>query len=159
MKKINGQILIIGAGACGLMAAKELSAKGYGVTILEADNHVGGRIHTITDASFNIPLKTGAEFIHGKFPETFNVLYDATIAFNKVEGKHFQEYQGNWKPLHDVTEGWDKLIKEMKQLEEDIPLRNFLDINFPGDEYVLLCSAVRHYAEALTWQTLIPQAL
>lgn len=40
-------ILIIGAGITGLSAAVDLIEKGYAVTIIEARDRIGGRIHSI----------------------------------------------------------------------------------------------------------------
>ena len=42
-------ISIIGAGAAGLMAARELAKAGKKILIIEAGNCAGGRIHTIRD--------------------------------------------------------------------------------------------------------------
>jgi monoamine oxidase len=41
------RVIIIGAGAAGLAAARELSAAGVETVVLEARDRVGGRIHTI----------------------------------------------------------------------------------------------------------------
>lgn len=49
-------IIIIGAGAAGLMAAKILSGKKKNVLVLEARNRLGGRIHTMAN-SFSSTLK------------------------------------------------------------------------------------------------------
>ncbi len=58
-------IIVIGAGASGLMAARILAEKNYDVTVLEARGRIGGRIHTAS-LGFSKPLEQGAEFIHGK---------------------------------------------------------------------------------------------
>lgn len=56
--------LVIGAGMAGLAAADSLHKAGETVTVLEARNRIGGRVHT--DRSFSdIPVELGAEFIHG----------------------------------------------------------------------------------------------
>ena len=44
---VKMDILIIGAGAAGLMVAYKLSAKYKNVIVLEARDRIGGRIHTI----------------------------------------------------------------------------------------------------------------
>ena len=67
-------VLIIGAGASGLMAARELTKQQKSVMILEARNRTGGRIHTVRDDKLELPAELGAEFIHGKLPVTLNLL-------------------------------------------------------------------------------------
>lgn len=45
---MDKKIIVIGAGAAGMAAATKLVSNGFrNVTILEAENRVGGRIHTI----------------------------------------------------------------------------------------------------------------
>ncbi|PZA06245.1 MULTISPECIES: FAD-dependent oxidoreductase [unclassified Meiothermus] len=55
--------LVLGAGVAGLAAAQELRRANHQVTVLEARDRVGGRIHT--NRSFAaVPIELGAEFIH-----------------------------------------------------------------------------------------------
>lgn len=64
-KNFSGSILIIGAGASGLMAANTLKYMGVeNYTILEASNCFGGRIKKATGFVEDIPLDIGAEWIH-----------------------------------------------------------------------------------------------
>lgn len=56
-------VLVIGAGMAGLAAANELTSAGCTVTVLEARDRVGGRVHT--DTSWGVPLELGAAWVHG----------------------------------------------------------------------------------------------
>jgi len=58
----ENKIIVVGAGISGLAAAKDLQAKGYNVTVLEATDKIGGRIDT--DNSLGIPFEKGASWIH-----------------------------------------------------------------------------------------------
>jgi monoamine oxidase len=63
-------VLVIGAGAAGLGAARALADAGRRVVILEARDRIGGRVWT--DHSFGpVPVERGAEFIHGERAETW----------------------------------------------------------------------------------------
>jgi monoamine oxidase len=56
-------IIIIGAGISGLAAAKKLQDKGFKVTVLEAQDKVGGRLRT--NRSLGFSFDEGASWIHG----------------------------------------------------------------------------------------------
>lgn len=56
-------VTVIGAGIAGLTAARVLVQKGFTVTVLEAQERVGGRV--CTDRTLGIPFDKGASWIHG----------------------------------------------------------------------------------------------
>lgn len=70
----NKRILIIGAGLTGLLAAYRLEQKGHRVTILEARNRLGGRIHTLYSGS-TAPMEMGATWL-GKKHQSLTKLLD-----------------------------------------------------------------------------------
>jgi len=57
--------IIIGAGIAGLVAGDYLRKKGWGVTILEARERVGGRGWSRADWKGKNPMDMGASWIHG----------------------------------------------------------------------------------------------
>ena len=59
-------VIVIGAGAAGMGAAKELKTQGCNVTVLEARNRTGGRINTDTMGTTKVDM--GASWIHGIGP-------------------------------------------------------------------------------------------
>lgn len=65
-------VVVIGAGAAGLTAARELTAKGQSVLVLEAAGKVGGRVLSDTSLA-GWHLELGPEFLHG---EKNNLLLD-----------------------------------------------------------------------------------
>ena len=143
----RSDIIIVGAGACGLMAAKELLSQGKRVMILEAKPHAGGRIHTIESKSFLQPVETGAEFIHGKLPVTLDLLKKAGIAYTKVKGEMFRNSSGKWHETDEQVEGWDDLMKKMKNLEDDTTLTLFLNIYFAEEKHNELRQQALQYAQ------------
>jgi monoamine oxidase len=58
------RIGVIGAGAAGLAAARDLADAGWTVTVLEARDRIGGRIETIHDPAWGIPVELGASWVH-----------------------------------------------------------------------------------------------
>ncbi len=89
-------LLIAGAGAAGLMAARELSRQGYHITILEGRDRTGGRIHTLDDPLFPIPVEAGAEFIHGKLPLTFSLLKEYKLEKIEAGGRFYTIVNGQY---------------------------------------------------------------
>ena len=57
-------VVVVGAGIAGLSAARWLADNGHAVTILEARDRIGGRIHT-SRLWPDIPIDLGASWIHG----------------------------------------------------------------------------------------------
>lgn len=55
-------VVVVGAGAAGIFAARELIRLGRSVQVVEARERAGGRLHT--DRSLGAPFDAGAAFIH-----------------------------------------------------------------------------------------------
>jgi monoamine oxidase len=55
-------VIVIGAGGAGLTAARELTAQGVSVLVLEARNRIGGR--AFTDSSLGVAWDRGCSWMH-----------------------------------------------------------------------------------------------
>src|SRR4030095_8365497 len=109
-------VIVIGAGAAGLMSAYELSRNGRAVVVLEASDRLGGRIHTFNDSSFSQPVELGAEFIHGNMQLTLQLLKDAGLRYYPTKGKMFHLENGEWEKQNDFSDGWNELMNQMEDL-------------------------------------------
>ena len=65
---LNGtRVVVAGGGLAGLAAARDLEAAGATVTMIEARNRVGGRVHTLRDAfEGRQHAEAGADLIEGE---------------------------------------------------------------------------------------------
>ena len=104
----EAEIVIVGAGAAGLAAARELSEAKFSVIVLEARHRIGGRIHTHFD---RLPIELGAEFVHGKPPETLEIVERAKLSLHQVPNIHWHLHDGVltksgqfWSKVEDVME-------------------------------------------------------
>jgi monoamine oxidase len=138
-------IIIIGAGAAGLMAASELSKKGKTVLILEGRDRIGGRVHSIIENE--IMYEAGAEFIHGNLPLTLGLLKEFGISYSRNAGEMGRSKNGKWIRENDFMKGWDLLIEKMGKLKRDIDLKSFLDLNFKGLKYRNLRDSATRFAQ------------
>ena len=138
-------IIIIGAGAAGLMAASELSKKGKTVLILEGRNRIGGRVHSIIEN--DILYEGGAEFIHGNLPLTLGLLKEFGISYSRNSGEMGRSKNGKWIRENEFMKGWDLLIEKMGKLKKDVDLKSFLDLNLKGLKYRNLRDSATRFAQ------------
>jgi monoamine oxidase len=129
-------IVIIGAGAAGLMAARTLAKAGKRVLVLEARDRIGGRIHTVGDAEL------GAEFIHGNLPVTFNLLKEGGLQARSASAEMWQYENGSLTTDTIFSLGWDEVMDRLNELETDITITEFLNRYFNEDRYADLRAAV-----------------
>jgi monoamine oxidase len=141
--EMSSTILIIGAGAAGLMAAHRLAGEGFSVTLLEASTTPGGRMHTFSVPGFTGFVEAGAEFVHGDLPITLQLAAEAGIALIPTRYSQLKTHNDG---ISEPTL-WDELMKEMARLEGDMPVAQFLATHFSGPKYAGLRRSVQGYAE------------
>ena len=91
---MSKDVIVVGAGMAGLAAARTLTEAGIGVTLVEAQDRVGGRIYTLP--SDELPIELGAEFIHGLPLELIRLVDEAGLTRFELEGETgcFREWHG-----------------------------------------------------------------
>lgn len=121
-------VIVIGAGAAGLAASRQLSGAGMSVLILEARNRLGGRIHTERQLGSSLPIELGAEFVHGTPSETWDILRSARLAVCDVADTHWFLRDGQLS--HDL-QFWGKIeaiFSRIKKVSEpDLSFAEYLE--------------------------------
>lgn len=72
-------MIVIGAGAAGLTAARALSNAQLHTVIIEARDRIGGRIFSLKRPDCPVPIELGAEFVHGSPPQLCAVIREAGV--------------------------------------------------------------------------------
>jgi monoamine oxidase len=106
-------VIVIGAGAAGISAARELHGPGVRVIVLEARARIGGRIYTRRDSGTPLPIELGAELIHGRAEEVSAAIAESGLRAVDVSGAHWQAKNGRLQPAPDF---WNRLDRVMRLL-------------------------------------------
>ncbi|HZM93597.1 MAG TPA: NAD(P)/FAD-dependent oxidoreductase [Vicinamibacterales bacterium] len=139
---VKAEVLVIGAGAAGLAAARALHEAGVDIIVVEARDRPGGRIWTRRETG-TLPIELGAEFIHGRAAEFDDVLEAASLTRLDIGGRRFRAGTRQLRPLDDF---WERLDRVMRRLDgrarRDRSFQDFLD-DKPGGRRL---AADRHLA-------------
>nr|XP_051697620.1 L-amino-acid oxidase [Oryctolagus cuniculus]XP_051697621.1 L-amino-acid oxidase [Oryctolagus cuniculus]XP_051697622.1 L-amino-acid oxidase [Oryctolagus cuniculus]XP_051697623.1 L-amino-acid oxidase [Oryctolagus cuniculus] len=92
------KVIVVGAGVAGLVAAKVLSDAGHKVTILEADNRIGGRIFTFRDRKTGWIGELGAM----RMPSSHRILHELCRSLGLNLTKFTQYDENTWTEVSEV---------------------------------------------------------
>jgi monoamine oxidase len=140
-------VIIVGAGAAGLMAAWELIQVDKKVLILEARDRIGGRILTLEGNGFAMPVELGAEFVHGKLELTQRLFRKGNINYYKVNGDIWRKEKTGLEKEGDFIDDYNLLNQKFKSLERDIPVAEFINEHLNEPEYEELRISLKTYVE------------
>lgn len=120
-------VIIIGAGAAGLAAARDLATAGLKLTVLEARGRVGGRILTWRDADAPGPIELGAEFLHGAAEETMRIAKAARLEVVKLPDEHLLSRGGRFHARGDF---WAMVERTGRDIARRLRRRHGRDFSF-----------------------------
>ena len=158
--EFKGDIIIVGAGASGLSAAKKLQENGISYQILEASDKLGGRIQKNIDFA-DFPIDLGAEWIHadksilnylinqqGNEPDVETILYQPTNVqsvsgdtITQIPEQDMLDYYSNYITEYKFKNTtWYDFIYEnfTENIEENIIYESKVTtIDYSGDKVIL----------------------
>lgn len=104
---MGDEVIILGAGAAGLAAARLLTQRGRAVTLIEARGRIGGRLLTTRPDGLSIPVELGASFIHGRPPETMTLVQQAGLTLCELTGNALMAFGAQVASGDDAWAGQD----------------------------------------------------
>lgn len=132
---MDSPVIVIGAGVAGLAAMVELDRAGIPALCLEARDRIGGRIYTIRPDVSALPVELGAEFVHGRPPEIWELaerhgisIYDCYEHSVFLRDGKRQTNREAWLLVDEVMND----LQKAAQGGADIPFTEFLEtVNHP----------------------------
>jgi len=109
-------VIVVGAGAAGLTVARDLTAAGRRVLVLEARHRLGGRIWT--QQTPDGPIELGAEFVHGAFEEILGVARGARLALRELDRSEESQQQAA-SPRHEAFSAIDALLAHASKTTDE----------------------------------------
>ena len=118
-------VAIVGGGAAGLAAARELQSRGCSFLVLEARDRVGGRVFEHEDSRVPLPVELGAEFVHGQAPLTTSHLGSAGLSVLEVDGEHRSLHGGTLRQV-EYWSAVQRVLRHAHTGRQDQTLEEFL---------------------------------
>ena len=115
-------VIVVGAGFCGLTAAIELKAAGLDVLLLEARDRVGGRVEAKTNG-LGETVDTGGQFICDDMPEVMALAqkHGKTLVESNFDGDYIVQPVMSAKEAERAYNGSSALRERMNRISPDDP--------------------------------------
>jgi monoamine oxidase len=130
-KQIDADVVIVGAGLSGMVAARTVLAAGLTPVVLEADERVGGRILT-EDVLPGLPVELGAQWIgdtHERMfrlaaelgVETYPQFDDGETSYDLIGSGVLRENDFHARFADELAE-LERVLRRLDELATDVPV-------------------------------------
>lgn len=152
------EIAVVGAGFAGLMATRKLRQAGLRVTLYEASERMGGRVHSLRDAvGAGLVTECGAEFIDSSHADVLALANEFKLplldscAATEADLKPCYFFAGKHRTEAEVLEAFAPLAARMRadraQLSETISAARHSAVDAAFDRLSISDYLQRHGAE------------
>lgn len=108
---MDADVLVLGAGAAGLGAARVLNDAGVDALVIEARGRVGGRVLTRSDLATPVPVELGAEFLHGDASATVEAARAYRLPIHEIEDERWMRTRGVLTKIPRFDERIERIMK------------------------------------------------
>lgn len=126
-------VAVVGAGAAGLSCARALLRRGMRVTLVEARDCTGGRVHSVPAGS--LPCELGAELVHGRPREVFELAREAGARVAEIVAPRLASLHGEILRGDGGQQPVESILARVSLRDDDEGLTGFLRRTFTdGDD-------------------------
>jgi monoamine oxidase len=123
---MDADVIVIGAGAAGLAAARSVGRRTRRVLVLEGRDRIGGRVLAHPIPRIATPAELGAEFIHGPAERTKALLRGAGSAAIDIGGDSWIRENGALQREDDDFSSSARIFEGSRSLPSDESVEQFL---------------------------------
>jgi monoamine oxidase len=124
--QVQTGVVVIGAGAAGLAAARRLHERGLDFLVLEARDRIGGRAYTLPGRHGTAAVELGAEFIHGEAPATLALMGECGQEAIDAVMNPVQLRDGRLEAEFDIWELAQRVLQRVNERGPDQTVEAFL---------------------------------